>query len=394
MKTVLLALFFATSFADNDSDISVVSTYDSDDEKEPDQGFPPDRRVLMVIDMQKDYCKDCNKKESHCKEWEKPIRDLAERIGREVQGGYDLIVLTRDLLDADKRCAGKGLLQKGTHGYEVVDEIWDKIPDNVEFLTWAKDTDDWFIGDNVYERMYDSDFSAHATLKYIQWNNKRHFDLEDTDDLTANTMEQLWESRDVREEQATSFVKIKGQVKHLREQKMGLDRYDFKKENTQITVTGIMLTRCVLKGAVHAAFRGWKVNVREDLTDLEDSEAWYIERGHVFHNSHIPNYGHVNIVHAPPPECNVFDANGGKKSCEKESAGHDKWMVNVFSGHKGGPSKKMARDYLLEAGVGFVNPTTFENNSEDTKNHSPSYQTDVSSKNKFKNITKQKSLSY
>jgi len=396
MKTVLLALFFATSVASHGTDISLESPFDSDDIREPEEGYPV-RKVLMVIDMQNDYCGDCDKKEeASYKKWEKDIQDLAKKIGREVQNGYDLIVLTQDMLDAEKWAADEGLLQKGTSGYEVVGEIWNKIPDNVEFLTWAKDTDDWFIGDNVYEKMYDSDFSAHATLNYVQWNNKRHFDLEDTNDLTANTMEQLLESRDVREEQTTSFVKIKGQVKRLhkldRQQKMGLERYDFKKGNTEITVAGIMLTRCVMKGAIHAVFKGWKVHVREDLTDLEDSDPWYIERSHIFHNGRIPTYGHVNIAHAPPPKCEVFDANGGKKSCEKKSAGHDKWMVNVFSGHKHGPPKKMARDYFLEAGVGFVNPTTSENNSEDTKNHSPSYQTDVSSKNKFFKLIKQPSL--
>jgi len=363
---------------------------DQEEEKEPeeekDQG---PRRVLMVIDMIRDYCSTCTPKGASTCKWQEDIHDLAEKIGKELEAGYDLIVFTKDLDLSDD--AGS-CFQKGTDGYKVVEEIWNQIPDNVEFLTWAKDTDDWFTGDNIYEQMYDSDFSAYVTLDYIQWGNKRHFDLEDPQDDTANTMEELLGSHKIREEQKTSFVKINGQVTRLSEldnqQKGKLERYDFKRANTEIVVTGIMLTRCVLKGAVHAAHKGWKVEVREDLTDLEEEKGWYAAPGHVFHNKPITTYGHVNIGHAPPAECTVFDADEKRKTCEKGSVGHGKWMVNVFAGHKGGPSKEEAPKYLKQAGVAFVNKTNLPLSENISEENVPPPE-EVSSEDGLQNIENQ-----
>jgi nicotinamidase-related amidase len=269
-----------------------------------DGSLTDQKRVLVVVDVQRDYCKDhedCGVLSETVSPW------AASHTGRVVQpiiqhmesGDYDLIVFTRDALNEGDVCAVGGSwingtcsqgssLVKGSAGSQVLERLLTSAHSHYtsdKILTYTKRTDDWM--------------TEVATCNPSCWPSENLFDTEHNfEDLTLNNV---------------------------------LGKRGFSPSNTHFYVTGVLTNRCVMKGSLHARQLGFDVTVlRDSVAGPEESDRWETNQ------TVAEDLG----FHVAPEICLGDECN------------HE-WFTQVYLGYKGGPTDERAFLYMQAGGVDF-----------------------------------------
>ena len=174
--------------------------------------YPKLQNVLIIVDMQNDYCKECNS--STVSKWAlKGLPSVAQHINDLHTVHFDQYVFTQDWLPT-----GSPFLQRHTFGSELIKAL--KIPN--KSLTFTKSSDDWM--NNLGPKTN----CSYCTPSY---DNQYHFALN--------------------KETTKKFPKHPTLVQYL-------SFYGYDPENTRLVVTGIAENRCVMKGSVHAIEYGYR----------------------------------------------------------------------------------------------------------------------------------------
>ncbi|CAD7952749.1 unnamed protein product [Amoebophrya sp. A25] len=220
---------------------------------------PGVKDILVVVDMQQDYCKYVEtpeKKSKYCpkqsrtfslsprKLWSVPeVDDTADAIDNKYvalpMGTWDGIVFTRDSLkcpDGQDECS----LERGKD--KIIPRLLESAiarhgQENV--LEFTKTTDDWMTEKEACDREVDSGC----------WPIEDQFDVEHAENEVGHPLE--W---------------------HMRE------RFNLSEDpaKTRLTVVGTQINRCILKGSLHAKEKGYIVHVGTDAAFSSD-EAFHFD---------------------------------------------------------------------------------------------------------------------
>lgn len=279
--------------------------------------------VLVVVDMQNDYCLECEQTTDTC-HWafRSPLESAAAQINSAItESGvdWDFIVYTQGLMTWPSG-DGDECTYPDTRGFEVIDTLKNELDNDFskdptkDFMMFSKLTDDWFT-DAVF-------------------GGSRQF---------ANNGETLpgWTGE---------------QPPTLPEQ---LEYRGFKPGNTQLFVTGTATNRCVMKGAVHARDLGFDVVLGKDAVTGGSEDRWVISK------TTIPEGPNACVIPSETDQYPSLHACAVALSCEEQygttvcTADQKKeWMHNVFYGWRGGPSQNDAFKYLENSGVVVVDSVT------------------------------------
>jgi nicotinamidase-related amidase len=172
--------------------------------------------VLIVVDMQNDYCSECNS--TTVSKWATPglpvVADAINRLQADDRNLIDLTLFTQDWLPSTSP-----FLRKNTYGSEIMK----MLHENSNSLRFTKSSDDWM--NNLGPK--DCDY---CTLAY---DNKYHFALNNE--------------------------KMKNQPNHNPPTLYDfLSSYGYTPEKTRLIVVGTAENRCVMKGSLHAINIGYK----------------------------------------------------------------------------------------------------------------------------------------
>jgi len=268
--------------------------------------------VLVITDVQNDYCKGCGSESESPwarTEVKELLEDITKAIALKKSDGsplWDLIVFTRDVLeenyvcadvdhdgqandfkiiDEKRVCLGGSSLTSGSYGSQVPDELKSaRDMANVPFIEHTKSTADWMTTMNP-ETSFDGKFKFDAEL------------LESVPQLTL---------------------------------KEKLERKGFAPGKTTIVVTGIVTNRCVMKGAIHAAHEGYSTFALTDaIWGFPEMDNWTTQG---------------KKANAPELDCPT----NHDGTCTSE------WKKQVYLGYKGGPTSDLAIEYMKKAGVGML----------------------------------------
>ena len=177
--------------------------------------------VLVVVDMQKDYCQGCGSPTES--QWaSKGVKEIATPINAVIDAAgdnLDLVLFTQDYLPDDSK-----FLVHNSVGSEVLDELKQPVGKTAHF---TKGADDWM------------NHGFYKGRKYA---------------INGETVENahLPESLDVI-----------------------LNAYGYHPKKTHMYVVGTATYRCVMKGSVHARALGYKVSIVENSVEGEgDDYDW------------------------------------------------------------------------------------------------------------------------
>lgn len=174
--------------------------------------------VLVVVDMQKDYCKGCGSatESKWASEGVKALVGPINRIIGESAEGFEVVVFTQDWLDK-----GSAFLVHDTVGSQLLDGITQPAGKSFHF---TKTADDWMNHGYFHGRLY----------------------------------------------------AIKGEAGHGIGKPSSLDTIlwsnGYSPEKTHLYVVGTATYRCVMKGSVHARALGYTVSFVEDAVDGDGNE--------------------------------------------------------------------------------------------------------------------------
>jgi len=177
--------------------------------------------VLVVVDMQKDYCKGCGSPTES--QWASAgVKQIATPINSiidEAINDLDLVLFTQDFL-----AKGTPFLVHDTVGAEVLDELKQPAEKTAHF---TKGADDW--------------------MNHGFWHGRKYA-IQGEAQEGAHKPESL---------------------------DMILDSYGFSPKKTNIYVVGTATYRCVMKGSVHARALGYTVSIVENSVEGEgDDYDW------------------------------------------------------------------------------------------------------------------------
>lgn len=277
------------------------------------------KNVLLVIDMQRDYCigDACGEPVSTVSKWAsdktttvvQPIVDLMDK------NVYDLVVFTQDSLSEGEVCVenpngedwvngscvlGSSLVT-GSPGWEVIHALTDAA--KAEFgeskiIFYTKHTDDALnILDGSYQEL---DVFADGAC-YPTPQEDRKFDV------------------------VGDYNQPLAEV--LRSRGFGI-------KNANIHAVGVLGNRCVMKSALHAKYLGYDVTVIKSAVGVaEDAENWYINEDEKL----LGGTGHwlaeEPCTQNPCPEA---------------------WYQNMYAGYRGGPAGDMVWPYLESGQINLV----------------------------------------
>lgn len=288
-------------------------------------------KVLIVVDMQNDYCAECKTDEDTCNwPYRSLLNDPAAKVNEAIRDSnvdYEFAVYTQGLQDwhtDDGDCT-----YPGQRGFEIMDTLKSGLDQGFandptkDFMTFSKLTDDWFTD---------------AVFGSRQWANNGETLPFWTGDQPPTLPEQL---------------KYRG----------------FLPSNTQLFVTGTATNRCVMKGAVHARALGFDVILAKDAVTGGSEDRWVISKVTIPDGQNacaIPSetdeYGNLHHC-AVSLSCEEYNNKQGGAPCTEEEK--QEWMYNVYFGWRGGPSQNDAFKYLENSGVvvvdsvdEFKNPTS------------------------------------
>lgn len=283
--------------------------------------------VLVVVDMQNDYCLDCGESQDGC-HWpfRSPLESTAAKINKAVTDAgvdFDFVVFTEGLMSwetDDGKCTFPN-----TRGFQIIDAL--------------KTTDDSFLGDPTKDVMHFSKL---------------------TDDWFTNA---VFSDRQFANNGETLPFWNKDLPPTLPEQ---LAYRNLKPDNTQLFVTGTATNRCVMKGAVHARQLGFDVVLAKDAVTGGSEDRWVISKVTIPEGPNacaIPSEtGEYSNLHHCAVALSCEEQYNTQKCTEEEK---QEWMGNVYFGWRGGPSQNDAFKYLENSGVvvvddvmEFANPTS------------------------------------
>lgn len=273
--------------------------------------------VLLVIDMQRDYCigDACGDPVDTVSKWAsehtitviQPIIDLMDKTK------YDLVVFSQDSLkenevcvenpdgsdwdDENKKCAVGSSLVTNTPGWEVIHALTDAAKSEFEqdqILFYTKNTDDVF---NLLDKDFKEVDICTEPNCYPEAKDRK-FDVAGDYDMPLSEV-----------------LKSRG----------------FDTTNTHIDATGVLGNRCVMKSAIHIKHLGYDVSVMKAAVGVaQESENWYLteEERKAGGTKH-------DLAQKPCPE----------PPCDAS------WYKEMYSGYRGGPAGDQVWEYLESANV-------------------------------------------
>ena len=251
--------------------------------------------VLVIVDMQNDYCIECNS--TTVSRWALAgLPGVARHINLLHSDPFfkqniDRVIFTQDWLSATSK-----YLKRNTYGAALIRSL-----DRPEgSLAFTKSSDDWM---NRLGPKYN------CTYCDASFDDKYHFALNG-------------ERRKGEPERRPSVPGLPPILPPTLDQY--LTSYGYSPRDTRLVVTGIAENRCVMKGSVHAMNLGYKDVILylpgTGAKNVTKKENW------------IP---HVN---APENSCELTL---GVATCTEEQ--EEQWRVQVYKGHKGGPTSADAQ---------------------------------------------------
>jgi nicotinamidase-related amidase len=296
--------------ADSYHDKSNCTTYYRD---EPNEAGMRIKRVMIVTDMQNDY-----RNQSGMDEILRTIPMLKQQ--RKVDGSFlfDLIVYTKDWLDA-----GKGFCVKGTPGSSIIDEVA-PLP-NENYWIHTKDTDDSMTvldaasGKNqtVGDLVATYRFPSVLVQTKLSFDRERRFAIDPVVDGVGTPLPLS----------------------------ARLASHGYKPTNTHIYFVGTQTNRCVMKGAIHAKQFGFDVTIIDGAVAGGSEEKWIPKKcpEGVLACEVGPSFS------VPVAECRPAPGNA---VCTDAALGE--WRKDVYEGYHGGPAPEEVPLYLKTAGVHFT----------------------------------------
>lgn len=265
--------------------------------------------LMIVVDMQNDYCKQCGSKTVSKWAGEDMLAKAAEINDAlalktiDGESAWDLVVFTQDWLQPGEACNDcakwskdhkkclkcvNSALVHDTFGAQVISQIH-KPANKDRYMMFTKNTDDWFT----------------ALDEKTAWDGKRHFALNG-ESIPGNPHPTLRE-----------ILVYRG----------------FTPEKTRMVVTGVASNRCVMKGSTHARYDNYRsvYAFSSAIAGMADKpENWR------------PG------DNAPHTYCGTPE-----NPCDTV-AERRPWEKKVFLGYKGGPTRPEAVAIMLGAGITVV----------------------------------------
>lgn len=281
-------------------------------------------KVLMVIDMQNDYCSDCGVVGGS--PWSEPLAEAANNIGRLMsdnpwKDAWARVFFTQDYSEngwtATNTADGSkySFLKWGTPGAAIIQIIEDKMNPTKPRSRFVKSTDDWMTDLGLKE--------THDNELHYGHNNL----------VVRATMHQL------------------------------LQEHGFFPWNSHLFVTGTAYNRCVLKGAIHAVRLGYKVTVLKNATGGHATVAdrWPVETLPIIAPSgpwpiDVPQTMPNPWLCKNTATCQAF------QNYDIEMKKRREWLENMYLSNepRGGPTGEMAEQYMSSAGITIDSTTTFD----------------------------------
>eukprot|EP00928_Gymnodinium_smaydae_P054385 TRINITY_DN3816_c0_g1_i2.p1 TRINITY_DN3816_c0_g1~~TRINITY_DN3816_c0_g1_i2.p1 ORF type:complete len:414 (-),score=46.19 TRINITY_DN3816_c0_g1_i2:410-1651(-) len=277
--------------------------------------------VVIVTDMQKDYCLECGT--STVSPWAAlSLPEGAEVINKILRSEFvHLSVFTKDWLP---KTASRPYLTAGEAGTEILDALY-RPPNSFEF---TKDVDDW---------MNQLDPASAYDRKY-------HYALN------GETLPRRAAAKNSSDAYRPSLFDV-------------LKASNYLPGNTRLIVTGVAANRCVMKGAVHARELGYDVVVVREATfgDAQEPEKWTATTcaqalgvskcRSESDRARFIDGGQNARGWAPVFSCEAtFDL--GAEPCDDRLL--SSWRKMVYLGHKGGPTRRDSFKYMSAAGAKVV----------------------------------------
>ena len=242
--------------------------------------------VLVVVDMQNDYCNDCGSTSSTITKWAGPLSAVATKINTcALKDKWDLVIFTQDWL-----ASKTGFLVAGTEGAKLVPQLATSSA-SPKAIRFTKTADDWM----------------NEMSPTTAFDKKYHFAMHG--EATAAHGDH------------PTLMQV-------------LCDLGYTAAKTTIHTVGTATNRCVMKGSVHAATKGYKVSMHKALASPKGEVG-------------LENWVTKGPTANAPPLTAPQTANHKKK-----------WVNDIFTGYKGGPKAKDALTYMKEAGVQIVDNDT------------------------------------